>query len=102
MTTTPPTVRRLTGRVGAEITEVELGPDLDRDTLTRVREALLAHKVIFFRDQHHLTDETQAGFASLLGPSPLRTPPPERPSGESTTSFPSTPRGAEPTAGTPT
>lgn len=74
MTTTTTAVRRLTGRVGAEITGVALGPDLDRDTLARVREALLAHKVIFFRDQHHLTDETQAGFASLLGP--LTTPHP--------------------------
>ncbi|MBO0848539.1 MAG: TauD/TfdA family dioxygenase, partial [Pseudonocardia sp.] len=32
-----------------------------------IRSALLKHKVIFFRAQHHLDDDGQLGFARLLG-----------------------------------
>ncbi|GAB3716601.1 TauD/TfdA dioxygenase family protein [Nocardiopsis oceani] len=73
-TATELTVRRVAGRIGAEISGVEIGPDLDETTVASIRETLLAHKVVFFRDQHHLTDEAQAGFATLLGP--LTTPHP--------------------------
>jgi len=34
---------------------------------TRSARALLAHKVIFFRGQHHLDDAEQLAFAALLG-----------------------------------
>jgi taurine dioxygenase len=60
-------VRKLTGRGGAEISGVKLGPDLQPATVKVIRELLLEHKVIFFREQHHLTDQTQEGFAKLLG-----------------------------------
>ena len=32
-----------------------------------INDALLEHKVIFFRGQHHLDDEGQLAFASTLG-----------------------------------
>ncbi|MFL1431679.1 MULTISPECIES: TauD/TfdA dioxygenase family protein [unclassified Nocardiopsis] len=73
-TTTDLTVRRVAGRIGAEISGVRIGPDLAEETVAEIRRTLLANKVIFFRDQQHLTDETQAGFAALLGP--LTTPHP--------------------------
>jgi len=55
------------GRIGAEIKGVRLSPDLDRDTLDAIWQALLQYKVIFFRGQQHLDDAGQEGFARLLG-----------------------------------
>src|SRR6478735_8824272 len=46
---------------------VRLGGDLDPATVSLIRQALLAHKVIFFRGQDHLTDDSQYEFAELLG-----------------------------------
>ncbi|MUL81232.1 MULTISPECIES: TauD/TfdA family dioxygenase [unclassified Mycolicibacterium] len=66
-TTTPITVRKLGSRIGARIDGVQLGGDLDEGTVADIRGALLRHKVIFFGDQHHLTDEEQHAFARLLG-----------------------------------
>jgi taurine dioxygenase len=60
-------IRRLTGRGGAEISGVELGGDLQPATIKAIRQALVAHKVIFFRNQQHLTDLGQEAFAALLG-----------------------------------
>ena len=62
-----PTVTRLGGRIGARLDCVALGTDLDPRTVATIREALLQHKVIFFRGQHQLDDEGQLGFARLLG-----------------------------------
>ncbi|HWC78489.1 MAG TPA: TauD/TfdA family dioxygenase [Pseudonocardiaceae bacterium] len=55
------------GRIGARIDGVRLGPDLDPETVTAIRDALLRHKVIFLPGQHHLDDAAHAGFARLLG-----------------------------------
>lgn len=55
------------GRIGAEVRGVALSGDLDPVTVAAVRAALLRHKVIFFRDQHDLTDTRHEEFASLLG-----------------------------------
>jgi alpha-ketoglutarate-dependent taurine dioxygenase len=60
-------VRRVTGTIGAEITGVRVGPDLPGETVRAVRDAVLEHKVLFFRGQHHLDDAAQAGFAQLFG-----------------------------------
>jgi alpha-ketoglutarate-dependent sulfate ester dioxygenase len=60
-------VTKLGGRIGARIDGVKLGGDLDPGTVDGIREALLAHKVIFFRGQHHLDDDQQLAFAGLLG-----------------------------------
>ena len=62
------TVQQLGGRIGALVDGVRLGPDLDPVALSEVRAALLKHKVIFLRGQHHLDDDEHVGFAELLGP----------------------------------
>jgi alpha-ketoglutarate-dependent taurine dioxygenase len=66
-------IRPVAGRIGAEISGVSLGGDLDAGTVAAVRQALLKYKVIFFRGQHHLDDAGQEAFAKLLG-SPVAHP----------------------------
>jgi taurine dioxygenase len=44
-------IRRIAGALGAEITGVHLNRGLDPATVAEIREAFLAHLVIFFRDQ---------------------------------------------------
>jgi taurine dioxygenase len=66
-TTRTPAVHRLGGRIGARLDGVRLGPDLDADTVSAIRRALLRHKVVFFRGQHHLDDAGQVAFAETLG-----------------------------------
>ncbi|WP_322857360.1 TauD/TfdA dioxygenase family protein [Mycobacterium shigaense] len=61
------TVTKLSSRIGARIDGVRLGGDLAPDTVADIHQALLAHKVIFFRGQHHLDDAEQLAFAKLLG-----------------------------------
>jgi alpha-ketoglutarate-dependent sulfate ester dioxygenase len=65
--TQPVTVTKLGSRIGARIDGVRLGGDLDQASVNEIRDALLAHKVIFFRGQDHLDDEQQLEFARLLG-----------------------------------
>jgi taurine dioxygenase len=61
------TVTKLGSRIGARVDGVRLGGDLDPAAVEKIHEALLAHKVIFFRHQHHLDDQQQLEFAHLLG-----------------------------------
>jgi len=61
------TITKLGSRIGAQVDGVQLRGDLDPATVGEIRDALLTHKVIFFRDQHHLDDQHQLAFASLLG-----------------------------------
>ena len=61
------TVTQLGSRIGARIDGVRLGGDLDAATVAEIRRALLRHKVIFVRGQHHLDDAEQQAFAALLG-----------------------------------
>lgn len=60
-------VTKLGSRIGARVDGIRLGGDFDADTVNAIRRALLDHKVVFFRDQHHLDDDQQLAFASLLG-----------------------------------
>ena len=62
------TVQQLGGRIGARIDGVRLGGDLTADAVTTVREALLRHKVVFFRDQDHLDEAGHQAFAETFGP----------------------------------
>ncbi|MBB3603625.1 taurine dioxygenase [Mycolicibacterium sp. BK556] len=62
-----PDVSKLGANIGAVVSGVRLGGDLYPDTVADIRAALLEHKVIFFRDQHHLDDDGQVAFAELLG-----------------------------------
>lgn len=55
------------GRIGAEVRGVALSGDLDPTILAALQTALARHKVLFFREQHELTDERHEQFAALLG-----------------------------------
>jgi alkyl sulfatase len=65
--THPITVTKLGSHIGARVEGVRLGGDLDPATVDEIRRTLLAHKVIFFRGQHHLDDDQHLAFARLLG-----------------------------------
>lgn len=58
---------RLNGRIGAVIEGVRLGGELAADTVAAIRSRILAHKVVFFRGQHHLDGPQHEEFATLLG-----------------------------------
>ena len=60
-------IEKLGSRIGARIDGVRLGGDLDSGTVMQINDALLEHKVIFFRGQDHLDDAGQYAFAELLG-----------------------------------
>lgn len=60
-------VRQVSGRTGAEISNIRLGGDLSPDVVAELNQALLQYKVIFIRGQQHLTDLEQEDFARLLG-----------------------------------
>ena len=55
------------GRIGAVIKGIALSEKLDSKEIDLIRQALLKHKVIFFRDQTHLDDAGQEAVAALLG-----------------------------------
>lgn len=60
-------VVRLAGRLGAEVRNVKLSPDLPDEVIGAIHQLLLNHRVIFFRNQSHLDDAEQEGFARRLG-----------------------------------
>ncbi len=60
-------IKSVGGRIGAEISGIRLSGDLDSFTIKAIREAIVKHKVVFFRNQNHLDDEGQELFARLLG-----------------------------------
>jgi len=62
------------GRIGAEIRGVRLSADLDAKTVDAIRAAWLKHKVIFFRNQHHLDEAGQEALTSVFGGAPVRHP----------------------------
>ena len=69
-----PVVVKLGAHIGARIDGVRLDGELAPATVASVNEALLEHKVIFFRGQHHLDDAGQLAFARLLGTPTLAHP----------------------------
>jgi len=59
-------IRPLTPAIGAELHGIDLGaPDIE-DHIPAIKAALLAHKVIFFRDQH-ITAQQHITFARHFG-----------------------------------
>jgi len=68
------TVTRVGGAIGAVVGGVRLAGDLDPGTIATIRQALLTHKVIFFRGQEQLDDAGQLAFAKLLGTPTLAHP----------------------------
>ncbi|WP_255951483.1 TauD/TfdA dioxygenase family protein [Streptomyces odontomachi] len=63
----PLTVQKIGGRLGAVLSGVRLGGDLAPETVAAVRAALLAHKVVFFRGQEHLDEQSHEAFGRSLG-----------------------------------
>ncbi|MFM6829798.1 MAG: TauD/TfdA dioxygenase family protein [Novosphingobium sp.] len=57
----------ITGNIGAEIRGVTLSGDLDAQTVQAIKDAVVRHKVVFFRGQKDLDDARHEGFASLFG-----------------------------------
>ena len=57
----------LAGRIGAEVRGVRLSGTLAAPTFAAIRQALLKHKVLFFRGQQHLDDAAQQGLARHWG-----------------------------------
>ncbi|MDE1168293.1 MAG: TauD/TfdA family dioxygenase [Pseudomonas sp.] len=60
-------IHPVAGRIGAEIRGVTLGADLSPAVIEAIQAALVQYKVIFFRGQTHLDDQSQEAFAHLLG-----------------------------------
>ena len=56
----------LSPTIGAQLPGVDLGADLDDETIAEVRRALLEYKVVFFRDQH-ISTEQHLDFARRFG-----------------------------------
>jgi alpha-ketoglutarate-dependent sulfate ester dioxygenase len=61
-------VHLVTPVIGAEIHGVRLSGDLPAATVMAIRDALLRHRVVFFRGQGHLNEAEHQAFARLLGP----------------------------------
>lgn len=57
----------VTGTIGAVVNGIQLSGDLPAATVQAIEAALTRHKVLFFRDQQHLTDSEHEAFAALLG-----------------------------------
>jgi alpha-ketoglutarate-dependent taurine dioxygenase len=55
-------VRPITLAIGAEIHGVRLSGDLPAETVTAIRNALLRHRVVFFRGQGHLDEAGHQAF----------------------------------------
>ncbi|GGK73958.1 TauD/TfdA dioxygenase family protein [Mangrovihabitans endophyticus] len=66
-------VRKAGGRIGAVVTGVDLGGDVPPAVAADLERALVAHKVLAFRDQE-ITDAHQLAFAGLFGPLTQRHP----------------------------
>ncbi|MFT5450005.1 MAG: taurine dioxygenase [Gammaproteobacteria bacterium] len=60
------TVQPLSGALGAEIDGISIADGVDDETIAEVRQALLDHQVIFFRDQQ-LNDDTHKAFTARFG-----------------------------------
>mgnify|MGYP002651659610 CR=1 FL=1 len=63
----PLDIRPVTGTIGAEIRGVTLSGDLDEATIQAIKDAVVRHKVVFFRDQHELDDARHEAFAARFG-----------------------------------
>lgn len=65
-------VTKLTADIGAEISGIDLSSELDTSTVAQIREALLEHLVLVFREQD-LTPESHIAFSRHFGP--IKNPP---------------------------
>ncbi|RFU39988.1 taurine dioxygenase [Actinomadura logoneensis] len=56
----------MTANIGAEVSGVDIGKPLDAEQVQTLREGLLKHMVLFFREQH-ISDEEHVAFARQFG-----------------------------------
>ncbi|WP_225772024.1 TauD/TfdA dioxygenase family protein [Pseudomonas sp. Marseille-Q5115] len=59
-------IQPVAGKLGAQVSGVTLSGDLGAEVFSEIHQALLRHKVLFFRDQA-LTDSEQERFSRLFG-----------------------------------
>src|ERR1700739_3567105 len=59
-------IRKLTPAIGAVVGNIDLSKPVNDEQVTAIRAALLAHKVIFFEDQH-ITPVQHRDFAARFG-----------------------------------
>lgn len=64
--TTSLEIKRVAGRIGAEVKGVKLTKDIEPEILEQLRAALTEHLVLFFRGQDHLDDESHEAFAKRI------------------------------------
>ena len=60
-------VHPVAGNIGAEVRNISLSADLSDEIIQQIENALVKYKVLFFRRQHHLTDETHQAFGARFG-----------------------------------
>src|SRR5580704_13204315 len=60
-------VTQVGGVIGAVVGGLRIDGDLSPAAVAELRAALLAHRVVFLRDQQHATDADQRAFATVMG-----------------------------------
>jgi taurine dioxygenase len=60
-------VAKVGGSLGAIIGGIRVGADVPPAAVAEFRSALLRHRVVFLRNQHHADDADQLAFSRLLG-----------------------------------
>jgi alpha-ketoglutarate-dependent sulfate ester dioxygenase len=60
-------VTQVGGVIGAVVSGIRVSGAVATDAVADLRAALLRHRVVFLRHQHHVTDADQFEFAQLLG-----------------------------------
>jgi len=60
-------VTQVGGVIGAIVSGIRIGGDVDPVAFAELRAALLRHRVVFLRDQQHASDADQLAFARLFG-----------------------------------
>jgi alpha-ketoglutarate-dependent sulfate ester dioxygenase len=60
-------VGQVGGVIGAVVSGIRVGGDVEPAVFAELRAALLRHRVLFLRDQQHATDADQIAFGRLFG-----------------------------------
>lgn len=61
------TIRRVAGTLGGEVLDIKLTPELSDAQIADLTTALVKYKVLFFRGQSHLDDDSHQAFGARLG-----------------------------------
>ena len=61
------TIRRVAGNIGAEIVDFKITPDINENIFSQIEAALVKYKVLFFRKQTQLNDESHQAFGARFG-----------------------------------